>query len=197
MAKSKSGARVIKIVFTVMGLIFLAAGGVMTFFTYDFMDNALPATGRVTSVEVNVGDDSVTYKPTIRYLDWEGLKQSGETFIASSSYNFEIGSTVDIYYDLRDPTSLRMDTWLATWGFGLILLSGAVIPFIVASFIGRLSGRKAKAKPKRKPRRVRAVAQVEDDIVNIPGRTKGLVSRESRSDHERETNYTPTVWRNR
>ena len=197
MAKSKSGARVIKIVFTVMGLIFLAAGGVMTFFTYDFMDNALPATGRVTSVEVNVGDDSVTHKPTIRYLDWEGLKQSGETFIASSSYNFEIGSTVDIYYDLRDPTSLRMDTWLATWGFGLILLSGAVIPFIVASFIGRLSGRKAKAKPKRKPRRVRAVAQVEDDIVNIPGRTKGLVSRESRSDHERETNYTPTVWRNR
>jgi len=197
MAKSKSGVRVFKIVLRVIGTIFLVAGGVVTFFTYDFMNNALPTSGRVTSVEAVVGDDGVTYKPTVSYVDWEGLKQSGETFIPSSNYNFEIGSTVDIYYDLRDPKSLRMDTWLATWGFGLILLSGAVIPLFVASIVGRLSGRKAKAKPKRKPRQIRAITQVEDDMVEIPARTKGLISRESRSDHERETNYIPTVRRNR
>lgn len=199
MAKSNNGARVVKIVFRIMGLVFLVAGAVLTFLTYDFMNNALPATGRVTSVEAITGDDSVSYKPTIRYVDWEGRKQSGQTFMSSSSYNFDIGENVDILYDIRKPESLRMDTSFATWGFGLLLLGASVIPFVIASVIGGFVGRKQTAKPKRKPRRARAVTQVEDEeeLVEIPGRTKGLISRESRSDHERETNYTPTVRRNR
>lgn len=65
MAKKNKGARVIKIVFRFIGLAFLVGGGVLVFITYDFMDNALPATGSVVSVEVNYGDDSVTYN--LRY----------------------------------------------------------------------------------------------------------------------------------
>ena len=197
MAKNNNGARVFKIVFRVMGLIFLVAGAILTFITYDFMNNALPAKGRVTSVEVITGDDSVSYKPTIRYLDWNDRKQSGQTFMSSSGYNFDIGESVDILYDIRTPEVLRMDTSFATWGFGLMFLGASVIPFIIAGVIGGFAGRKVKDKPKRKARRVRAVTQVEDDMVEIPGRTKGLISRESRSDHERETNYTPTVRRRR
>ena len=202
MAKSKNGARVFKIIFRIMGFMFLVAGAVLTFLAYDFMNNALPVSGRVVSVEVISRDDSVSYKPTIRFVDWAGRKQSGQTFMSSSKYNFDVGEDVDILYDTRDPESLRMDTWFATWGFGLIFLGASVIPFIVAGIVGRASGRKVKPKPKRKPRRIRAVTQVEDDqteddMVEIPARTKGLISRESRSDHERETNYTPTVRRNR
>jgi hypothetical protein len=197
MAKSKSGARIFKIFFRIIGLFFLVAGAVLTFLAYDFMNNALPTTGRVVSVEVTTSDDGVSYQPTIRFVDWEGRKQRGQTFMSSGKYNFEIGTDVDILYDIRDPETLRMDTWFATWGFGLIFLGASVIPFFVAGLIGRGSGHKVKAKPKRKPRRARAVTQVEEDMVEIPGRTKGLISRESRSDHERETNYTPTVRRNR
>ena len=197
MAKNNNGARVFRTVFRVMGLLFLVAGAILTFLAYDFMNNALPATGRVTSVEVVRGDDSVSYKPTLRYVDWEGRKQSGQTFISSSNYNFDVGESVDILYDIRKPESLRVDTWIATWGFGLIFLAASVIPFIVASFIGGFVGRKGKGKPKAKPKRARAVVQDDDDMIEIPGRTKGLISRESRSDHERETNYEPTVRRNR
>ncbi len=197
MAKSKNGARVFKIAFRVMGLIFLVAGAILTFITYDFMNNALPATGRVTSVEVITGDDSVSYKPTIRYVDWEGRKQSGQTFMASSNYNFGIGDSVDILYDIRNPEVLRMDTTFATWGFGSMFLGASIIPFIIAGVIGGFVRRKGEAKPKREPRRARAVMQEEDDMVEIPARTKGLISRESRSEHERETNYTPTVRRRR
>jgi|LGVF01.2.fsa_nt_gb hypothetical protein len=202
MAKSKNGTRVFKIIFRILGFMFLIAGAVLTFLAYDFMNNALPVTGRVVSVEVISSDDGVSYKPTIRFVDWEGRKQRGQTFISSSKYNFDIGEDVDILYDIRDPKLLRMDTWFATWGFGLIFLGASVIPFIIAGIVGRAGGRKVKAKPKRKPRRARAVTQVEDDqteedMIEIPARTKGLISRESRSDHERETNYTPTVRRNR
>ncbi len=34
-------------------------------------------------------------------------------------------------------------------------------------------------------------------MVEVRGRTKGLIARESRSDHQRETSYTPTVRRRR
>ena len=142
MAKSSIGARVVKIGLRIMGLIFLVAGAILTFLTYDFMNNALPATGRVTSVEAITGDDSVSYKPTIRYVDWEGRKQSGQTFMSSSGYNFDIGENVDILYDIRKPELLRMDTSFATWGFGLMLLGASVVPFVIASVIVGFVGRK-------------------------------------------------------
>lgn len=196
MAKSKSGARVAKIVFRIIGLIFMVVGGVLTFLTYDFMGNALPTTGRVESVEVNYNDDNVTYKPTIRFINYAEREQLGQTFMSSSSYNFEAGSNVDILYDIRNPESLRMDTWFATWGFGVIFLLGSIVPFSIASIIGRFAGRQTKPAPKREPKRIRTAGQDEEEMVEIPARVRGLVSRESRSDHEREKNYTPTVRRN-
>lgn len=195
MAKKNKGARVGKIVFRFIGLAFLVGGGVLTFITYDFMDNALPATGSVVSVEVNYGDDSVTYKPTIRYVDYAGRKQRGETFMSSSGYNFNVGSKVNILYDIRNPEDLRMDTWLATWGFGIILLVSSVVPFGIASFIRRISGRTTAST--RRTREKRSFVENEEEMIEIPAKVKGLVSRESRSDHEREQNYTPTVRRNR
>lgn len=115
--------------------------------------------------------------------------------MSSSSYNFNVGSKVNILYDIRNPEILRMDTWFATWGFGLILLVSSVVPFGIASFIGRLSGRKTAST--RKTREKRTFDEIEEEMIKIPGRVKGLISRESRSDHDREKNYIPTVRRNR
>lgn len=198
MTKSRKGANTVRIIFFVVGLVFLAVGGGITYFTYEFMDNALPATGTVVSVEVNYGDDSVTYKPTIRYIDYNNEKQSGETFLSSSSYNYKVGTKVDIFYDLRDPSSLRMDTWFATWGFGVIFLIGAVVPLTVAYIIGKVTNRNKKPKAVRTSRsRQRTQPDDEEEMIEFEGRVKGLKSRESISDHERETSYTPTVRRNR
>lgn len=197
MAKKKNGVGIIKFLFRLVGLAILIGGGVLTFITYDFMDNALPTTGSVVSVEVNYGDDSVTYKPTIRYIDYAGRKQRGQTFMSSSSYDFEVGSKVDILYDIRDPENLRVDTWFATWGFGIVLMAASIVPFGIASIIGRFSGRTVASKPKRTKHAKPASEESEEEMIEIPAKIKGLVSRESRSDHERETNYTPTVRRNR
>jgi hypothetical protein len=197
MAKNRKGVGIIKFLFRLMGLALLIGGGILTLVTYEFMDNALPATGSVVSVEVNYGDDSVTYKPTIRYVDHSGRKQRGETFLSSSNYDFRVGSKVNILYDTRNPEKLRMDTWFATWGFGIVFMMASIIPFIIASIINRFSGRKIAPKPARGKRENRTSDKNEEEMIEIRGRTKGLVSHESRSDHEREQNYTPTVRRNR
>jgi hypothetical protein len=179
---------VVKIVFRFVGLIMLVIGGGLTYFTYDFMDNALPVQGQVMSVEVNSSDDGLTYRPTIRFVDFQGRKQTGITFLSSSNYDFRIGSNVDILYDTRDPQTLRMDTWIATWGIGLIILLGSIVPFFISGVIGRTTA---------KPKRSRRAKEPEEEMIEVFGRTKGLFALESRSDHDRESNYTPTVRRRR
>lgn len=197
MAKVNSSLRVIKIVLRFFGLVFLIGGSVLTYLSYDFMNNALPATGNVVSVEVSYNDDSVTYRPTIRFIDYAGRKQRGQTFMSSSSYNFGIGSKVHILYNIEAPEKLRMDTWIATWGFGIILIAASIVPFGIASFVGRIGGRNTVNRRRRIPRATRFSEPEEEEMIEIPSKTKGLVSHESRSDHERETNYIPTVRRNR
>ncbi len=82
MARNKKDAKVVKIVFRIVGLTMLVIGGGLTYFTYDFMDDALPVQGRVMSVEVNSSDDGLTYRPTIRFVDFQGRKQTGITFLS-------------------------------------------------------------------------------------------------------------------
>ena len=197
MAKVNHGIKTVKIVLRFFGLAFLIGGGVLTYLTNDFMNNALPATGNVVSVEVSYNDDSVTYRPTIRFTDYAGRKQRGQTFMSSSSYNFGIGSKVHILYNVENPENLRMDTWIATWGFGIILIAASIVPFGIASFIGRIGSRNTVNRRSRIPRTTRFIDPEEEEMIEISSKIKGLVSRESRSDHERETNYIPTVRRNR
>jgi len=128
MAKPKNTAGPIAgIILAVFGFSFVGVGGVLTYFSYDFSKYALTTTGTVTEIKVNWSSSSdssssPTYQPTIAFYDQNGGKQSGQTFLSSSGYNFAIGSKVDILYDSRNPSNLRIESWMALWGFGLIFL---------------------------------------------------------------------------
>ena len=119
-----------------MAFIFSSVGGAFLYYSADFVENAAQVSGTVMSVSANYSDGSTTYKPTISYLDLNGVKQTGETFLSSSSYNFPRGTKLNILYDPRDPSSIRLNSWFGLWGFpsfflgvGLLL---AVIAIIVA-----------------------------------------------------------------
>jgi len=130
MAKTKtSNRRIWGVILLVFGLIFATIGGGLTYVAYDFSTRAIATSGVVTDIEVNLpsstnsgGTGGPTYKPTLRYIDQNGLPQSGQTFLSSSSYNYAIGTKLRILYDPANPGSLRMDSWFALWGFNLIFL---------------------------------------------------------------------------
>lgn len=200
MAKAKKKNRVIILVMRSLGLVFLGVGAFLSYQTYDFMDNALPATGTVVSVEKSYSDDGgVTYKPTIRYIDWNQNKQRGETFLSSSGYNFPLGSKQNIYYDLRDPASIRLDSWFEIWGFGVIMMAASIIPLFISFIISWASRDKSpttaveemRERPERFRRPERAPSREPDDgYINME-------SNETPEEHEREQNYRPTVRRGR
>ena len=187
--KTKPNARVIRRILAIGGVVLMLFGGALTAFTYDFVNNSLVASGTVVSVARDTSGDSVTYRPTIRFVDVTGRKHVAETFLSSSSYNFARGSKVEVLYDLRDPSAIRLNTFFAVWGFGAVFLAAGIGAFIVSRFIS------SKGKDKTYPKRT--WKKRKDDIIEIPARAAGLVSRETREDHERETNYVPTVRRRR
>ncbi len=125
-----------------LGGIFLLIGAGLLVSSYNFYNNALYATGTVVSVEVNNSSDGTTYRPTLRYLDYRGQKQRGTTFLSSSGYDFEVGEKMEILYDMRDPTSIRINNWLELWGLGAIFATVGGVVVLGAMVIGRGKGRK-------------------------------------------------------
>jgi len=192
MAKTKkTSTRVAVILMLLMGLVFASVGAGFSFFSYDFSKNAIATIGTVIDVEVNwssssnSSSQSPTYQPTIAFVDASGVKHSGQTFLSSSSYNFERGAQVQILYDARTPSKLRIDSWFALWGFGLIFFVVGIITLVGAIVLWRV---KARAKPEPA---TKATAPAKQFSYSSNASRKV----ESAEDHQHETDYVPTVRR--
>ncbi len=126
-----------------MAFVFSAVGGAFLYFTIEFNKNAMPVTGWVVDVSAHYNDGSTTYKPTISYIDENGFKQTGQTNMSSSSYNYPRGAEVNILYDTRNPGEVRINTWFSLWGFPLIFLGVGIVLAIVAVVVSRNMGKRA------------------------------------------------------
>ncbi len=161
----------------------MLAGGYLTKVAYTFNETAVEVLGTVISVEVNHSDDSTTYKPTFRFLDVQGRKYTVQTYISSSSYDYNVGQKVSILYDPNDPSNIRINSWFSIWGMGLILfVIGAVVLIIARANKGR--------------KRIKSTIPAQDNTPQKTARQRRLVSMESPEDHAREAEYAPTVRRN-
>jgi len=162
--KTKNKRNIVGIVVIIMGLIFATIGGGFTVFSYTFSQTALATSGVVTDIEVNwssssnSSSSSPTYKPTISYFDQNGAEQSAQTFLSSSGYNYRIGTKLQILYNPEDPSSIRIDSWFALWGFGLIFfvvglltMCGGVVLFFFANR-GKNQPKESRAKTRRPKR---------------------------------------------
>ena len=181
----KSPGRLVGLIFSLIGLVFLGVGGALTYSTYNFMDNALSTTGQVVNVSSDYSDGSTTYQPTFGYVGYDGEKHQGTTFLSSSSYNFRIGEKMEILYDTRDHSSVRLTGWFSTWGFGILFMGAGAIPLLIGLFIRKLS----------KPTTVKRIRRTNAESDERPEKYVTLESPESEEDHRRETEYNPTVRR--
>ena len=155
MAQIKNGNPKIAVyILAFMAFIFSSVGGAFLYYSSDFVANATEVSGIVVDVTVNRNDGSTTYKPTVSYVDMNGVKQTGQTFLSSSTYNFPRGSKINILYDPRDPSSIRINSWFGLWGFPSIFLGVglllAVIAIIVALNLKKRKPDAARGAPRRR-----------------------------------------------
>lgn len=172
-------------IFTILiGLIFTAAGGALSYSSYSFSRTAVATSGVVTDVEVNLSSNrngtggavTYTYRPTLSFFDQKGAPRSAQTYLSTSGYNFPVGTKLNILYTPEDPSHLRLDNWFALWGFGLIFLSLGIF-----LFFGGIGFMVASKKARKTP-----------EAPNAPGTPKKNYSYSSTSDSEQSR---PTVRR--
>ena len=118
-----------------MATIFSGVGGAFLYYSSDFVANANEVSGIVVDVSVNRNDGTTTYKPTVSYVDLNGVKQTGQTFLSSSGYNFPRGSKINILYDPRDPSRIRMNSWFSLWGFPMVFLGVGLLLALIALIV--------------------------------------------------------------
>ena len=97
-----------------------------------FVSGAQSTRGQVVEIRRNYDDGSVNYTPTIRYSRGDGQTYEAETHIASSGYDYDLGTQVDILYSDDDPYVVRIDSFFSLYGVGLVFaVFGAVFLRII------------------------------------------------------------------
>ena len=155
-ASNKKILRWFGIFVVLLGLVFTAVGGGLSYASYSFTRTAVPTSGVVTDVEVNIssnstrsgsgGATSFTYRPTISFFDKKGNPHKAQTYLSTSGYNYPVGTKLRIFYNPDDPGQLRLDNWFALWGFGLIFLVLGLF-FLIGGLLFLKFSKKAKAQP--------------------------------------------------
>ena len=131
-------AYLIRIVFIMIGLIFIAFGAWQFYSSYAFQQTAVATTAEVVSVEAFTKEErnsdgyyktTITYAPTLRYRDLSGASHVSTPVLRSTSYNYPVGAEVDVLYDATSPRDVRIKGFMSAWGFGAVFF-GSLIYFL-------------------------------------------------------------------
>jgi len=142
----KGNPKIAVYILAFMALTFSIVGGAFLYYSSDFVANAYEVSGTVIDVSMTNNEGTISYKPTIAYIDINGTKHTGQTFLSASSYNFARGTTLDILYDPRNPGTVRLNSWFGLWGFPMMFLGVGILLGVIATFIAfNLKKRKPNA----------------------------------------------------
>ncbi|MFK8332309.1 DUF3592 domain-containing protein [Pseudomonas sp. BJa5] len=136
---------VIKYVFSTIGVLSLLGAAAAYKSSSDFLDEAVPASGKVVALVKSRSSDSVSFYPVIQFLDEEGRSFEFRSNAGSNPPTFLVGEEVRVLYAAEHPEDAKVDAFFALWGVSLVL---AVIggPFLFIGMlmvtIGRLRTRK-------------------------------------------------------
>ncbi len=129
--------RRIAFVFAGLGLILglFAAGAFYS--TYSFSHKAVRTPGKVVDFTARrTSSGTMSYYPIIRFQAGSGQQITFEDSTGSRPAAYEVGATVSVFYDPRDPQKARIERFLSLWllptllaGFGAIILGVAALLF--------------------------------------------------------------------
>lgn len=112
-------------IFLVIGLGLLGGGAYSGVSRFDFLGNAVSASGVVIDLEArwDSDDGGYTYYPRVRFATEGGRPYEFTGDVGSSPASFDVGEEVRVLFDPADPSKARIDSFMQLW-FTPLLLSG-------------------------------------------------------------------------
>lgn len=100
-----------------------------------FLADTQPAAGTVIEVRVRgVGRNAVSF-PVFEFRTAEGAVQRAESLMGTGFQRFEVGESVAVRYDPRDPGRAEVDSFAVLWGLAL-LRAGFGLLFLILGVVG-------------------------------------------------------------
>jgi len=129
---SQTPNRIIGMALTLMGLFALLAGVFYGYESLMLVQNGSRTNGRVVGFHERMSDEDqqLRYAPVIEYaVDGKSYRFAGANYANSPAYN--IGETLDLYYDPAKPDQARLDRFGSLWGLPAGLSIAGLIVFVI------------------------------------------------------------------
>jgi len=126
---------ILRLVFGAVGLVLCAVAWLLHHNTATFIASASRTQGevmRLLHVESSKRNESGTWKPLVRFKAPSGEIIEFAPSSSSSPPAYEVGETVDVFFDPNDPQDAMLDGFFSLWG-GATITGGLGLVFLLVA----------------------------------------------------------------
>jgi len=126
---------ILRLVFGAVGLVLCAVAWLLHHNTASFIASASRTQGevmRLLYVESSKRNESGTWKPLVRFKAPSGEIVEFAPSSSSSPPAYEVGETVDVFFDPNDPQDAMLDGFFSLWG-GAAITGGLGLVFLLVT----------------------------------------------------------------
>ena len=128
--------KVFKLLFPLIGLAALIGAWMLYSDARHFITTATVAEGRVIELVRKRSSDSTSYAPRVSFMDVQGRMHTFTSRTSSNPPAYDIGETVQVFYQPDSPAQARIDGFFSLWGATLIIgIVGGVFALIGAVLV--------------------------------------------------------------
>jgi len=158
--------RIIRYVFTLVGLVLLIGAAVSWNSTRQFIAQAVEVQGTVIALEESRSSDSYVYHPVVAFVDRQGTAREFRSSVGSNPPSYAEGEGVEVLYLPSDPQTARIHGTSSLW-LGSIVLGGlGAVFFLIGAICFYVVHANARKRASLMKHGRRVEAQVQDVIVN-------------------------------
>ncbi|MEX0301623.1 MAG: DUF3592 domain-containing protein [Leisingera sp.] len=97
--------------------------------------DAVAATSEVLEVRRDLtSDGKAVFELTLRWTDQNGVERVIVPRVKASSYNVPLGTELNIKYNPKDPSDVRVETKEGPWYIPSLILIGSAMSFLMGRF---------------------------------------------------------------
>lgn len=136
----RSSASLVFNIFLAIGILLLITAATVCYNIKKFNAAAIKTNGRVVDLVEKSGKKSTTYSPVIIYKDAEGTEHRYIPGFSSNPPAYDIGESVEIYYDPKNTGDAKVAGWteyIGAWivgGLGVIFSLIGIVYHVVKAF---------------------------------------------------------------
>ncbi len=123
--------KMLKYMFTLLGLVALGIGLVLTKHTLVFIEDSVLTEGHVIELDKIRSEGEYTFKPIVSYRDNNGYEYQFRSSAGSNPPRYAVGDQVEVLYKASLPEQAKIKDFFSLWGLEALFSFGGAVFFSI------------------------------------------------------------------